>query len=299
MKTLYCFIICWFCGMAVKAQEVNLSDSVIFFGNKPVAYYVKMLNESEPRYDVFIISLDKKLLMAAKVVKFNAPIKDLKPFYYYDLILESTNDTLSIYYYGQAFTIELAELLKKYNLLSGNEISKAAWKNFKRNYEGSFALNRKISGYIGYLVEKRFLNEQALRDRTKPVTIVNDKIIMQDGKKIGLIVPVSPETKGSGAPLTSYDKVTMPGGGTAVVINTTERPTVNTFPANPSENFNVQLPSDRIVDPSCEIIEPVANKKNRSNAPKSLFDISLPYNTSAANENALWIICQYIEAYLL
>lgn len=299
MKPFYCFIICLFYSIAVNAQEVNLSDSVIFFNNKPVAYYVKELNESTPRYNIFIISLDKKLLLAATVVKFDAPIKDLKPFYYYDLILESTKDTFSIYYSGQAFTVELAELIKKYNLLSGNEISKTAWRNFKKYYNGNIALWSKIRDYIGYLVEKRFLNEQALRDRTKPVTIVNDKIIMQDGKKIGLIVPITPESKGSGAPLTSYDKVTMPDGGTAVVINTTERSVANTFPANPSENFNVQLPSERIVDASCEIIEPVTNKKNHSNSPKSLYDISLPYNKSAANENALWIICQYIEAYLL
>ena len=55
-------------------------------------------------------------------------------------------------------------------------------------YKGNELLQSKIKEFETYLNENRYLNEQVVRDRTKPVTIVNNKVIMQDGKKIGLLI---------------------------------------------------------------------------------------------------------------
>ena len=74
------------------------------------------MNESDPHYNIYIISLNMELLLAAQVVKFEAPVRELKSFYYYDLILHAGKDTLAMYHEGQAFPLELATLIKENNL---------------------------------------------------------------------------------------------------------------------------------------------------------------------------------------
>lgn len=279
--------------LSVTAQEITLSDSVIYFDNKPAAYFVKTLNESDPHYNIYIISLDMELLLAAQVVKFQAPVRELKSFYYYDLILHSSKDTFAMYHEGQAFPLELATLLRDYKLLENNKINRSAWRKFKYTYTGNTDLKAKIKTYENYLVETRFFDEQVGRDRTKPVTIINDRIIMQDGKKIGLIVTKT--NISGGGQTTTYTQVKSRDNSTGVQISTTENPGSNAGAI--TETQQIMLTTNRIVDASAVLIDPVY-RKNKTGKP-NLYDISLPLNKSARNQDILWLVCQYIDNYLL
>ena len=247
MKRYLLVLLVIFPNLASRAQEISLSDSVIYFDNKPAAYYVKTINESDPHYNIYIISLDMELLLAAQVVKFQAPVRELKSFYYYDLILHSSKDTFSMYHEGQAFPLELAQILRDYKLLENNKINKIAWRKFKYAYTGNADLKAKIKTYENYLVDTRFFNEQVDRDRTKPVTIINDRIIMQDEKKIGLIVTKTNIGSGVGQ-TTTYTQVKSRDNSTAVQISTTENPASNAGAI--TEIQQIMLTTNRIVDAS-------------------------------------------------
>ncbi|MGG9962880.1 hypothetical protein [Ferruginibacter sp. SUN106] len=293
MKKYILTLIIFFSGFAATAQDINLTDSVIYFGNKPVAYYVKELNQSNPHYNIYIIGLNMKMLIAAQVVKFDAPVRELKPFYYYDVIFANEKDTFAIYHEGQAFAVELASLLKQYNLLDGNKINKYSLAKFKRDHIGNASLKAKIKEYEDYLDVNRYFNEQTVRDRTKPVTIVNDKIIMQDGKKIGLVVTNINNT--SGGVSNTYKKVLTKDNTVAVEIDTKDRGTSNSAS---NEYTQIMLPTNRIVDASQVIIESKDRKRKHSNPP-TLYEISVPLNQSSRNEDQLWYVCQLVENYLL
>ncbi len=293
MKKVILLLLIVCSGLTAIAQDINLSDSVIYFNNKPVAYYVKTLNESDPHYNIYIISLDMQLLMAAKVIKFEAPVRELKPFYYYDLILQNEKDTLAMYNEGQAFPLELASLLKDYKLLDGNTINKNAWRKFKTAYSGNAALKAKIKQYETYLIDTRYFDEQTIRDRTKSVTIINDKILMQDGKKIGLVV-TNTNIPGGGL-TTSYSNVITRDNTVAVQIDTKES---NGARQPTTEYIQILLPTNRVVDASGVIIDTKDRRSKHSNPP-ALFELSLPLNKEARNEDLLWKVCEYIKNYLL
>jgi len=276
----------------LTAQEVNLSDSIIYFGTKPVAYFVKELDESTPHYNVYIISMEKQLLLAAHIVKFDAPVKELNPFYYYNLILKGqpTDDTLAIYHEGQAFSLELAQLLKKYKLLDSNRINGNAWTTFKSEYNGTNALQSKIEEYRNYLNETRYFNEQVNRDRTQPVTILNGKTIMQDGKNIGLIVTVT-NVQGGGIS-------TVTNAGQSPQVARTAQPGWQEKPITTKEYTQIVLPNNRIVDPSKAVL-PSKDNKYKKHDPPSLYEISYPLNKESRNDDILFLVCQYIDNYLL
>ncbi len=282
-------------GLVSFAQDINLTDSVIYFDNKPVAYYVKELNQSNPHYDIYIISLDMKLLIAAKVVKFDAPVRELKPFYYYDIIFEDEKDTFSIYHEGQSFVQEIASLIKKYNLLQDNKISKNSWRKFKKEFNGNNLLKAKINEFETYLIENRYFNEQTERDRTKPVIIKDDKFLFQDGKKIGLVVTYTDVSGGGENLRNTYKQVMTASGNYALVI----APEVALRPAaTPAKYTQILLPSDRVVDASKVIFEN-RSRRNKNYTLLTLFNISLPLLKESRNEDFLWYVCQLVENYLL
>lgn len=187
MKTLLPVIFTLVSSTALNAQDVRLNDSVIFINNKPVALYAKSLSNSPQRYNMEVYSFNDYILIKAEVIKFNAPVSELRPFYYYELSFPPTGDTLSVYIEEEAFPLVLTKIIRDYNLISGNQINKKNLRRFISNYYGGPALVDKIKSFEDYLNETRYLNEQVVRDRTKPVSIINDRVIMQDGVKIGLI----------------------------------------------------------------------------------------------------------------
>lgn len=270
------------------AQDVRLTDSVIYFDNKPVAYYVKELNQTSPHYNVYVISMDKKLLIAAQVAEFEAPVRELKPFYYYNLIFKDQKDTVAIYHEGQAFTLELATVLKQYHLLDGNKINKDSLSHFKEAYNGNALLLAKIREFETYLNDYRFFNEQVVRDRTKPVTIVNDKIIMQDGKKIGIIA-INTDPDGD---FTFVNVKNPENNNMGIPTNNVDVGVAN------YKNIQVILTTQRMVDASKVLIDQ-ADKRNRHDGTHPLYESSVKVNKTYRNEAILWAICQLVENYLL
>lgn len=190
MKIFTLFLPAFLLTAVLSAQDVRLSDSVIFVNDKPVALYSKELNRSTLKYNMEVYSFDDYVLIKAEVIKFNAPVAELKPFYYYELTFPPTADTFAVYIEEEAFPVVLAKIIKDYGLIDKNELNKKNLARFISEYYGGPALGAKIKSFNDYLVETRYLNEQEKRDRTKPVSIINDRIIMQDGVKIGLIVQV-------------------------------------------------------------------------------------------------------------
>jgi len=263
-KHIVLFVCLAFIATVTRAQDINLTDSVIYFGKEPVAYYVKALNESAPHYNVYVISLDRKILIAAQVVKFQAPSSELKSFYYYDLIFHNEKDTVAMYYEGQAFTLELALLLQQYKLIDSNKIDTNAFARFKKEYGGNAALQAKIKQYEKYLIDRRDFNEQTVRDRKKPVIIVGNRIIMQDGKEIGRIE--------SGTYYNGFTDESISG------------------------YMQYVLPNGHVIDARDVQIHDM-KWGYKPQTPASLFDISIPFATK--HTNVLFEICQYVENFLM
>ena len=187
MKRTFTTLLSLFSTFILFAQDVRLSDSVIFINNEPVAFYAKSVNESPLRYNIEVYNSNDDVLIKAEVIKFNAPIDELKPFYYYELTFPPTGDTLAIYLEDEAFPLVLGKIISDYKLISKEKLNKRNVGYFRKTYYGGPALKMKLKTYEEYLDRTRYYYEQVKRDRTKPVKIINDRVIMQDGVKIGLV----------------------------------------------------------------------------------------------------------------
>jgi hypothetical protein len=172
---------------SLNAQQLSLSDSVMYVDKTPVAFYHKYINETAPRYNLDVYNLNHVLLIKANLIKFEAPVHDLKSFYYYELSFPTAIDTCNIYVEDEAFPLVMLKLIQTYHLFNGNQIDYKGLSKFKTAYSGVTALQTKIKSVDTYLNETRRFNQQVVRDRTKPVIIVNDRVIMQDSVKIGII----------------------------------------------------------------------------------------------------------------
>lgn len=272
------------------SQEVHLTDSVIFIDGKPAAFFYKAVNNSIPRYNMEVYSLKGDLLINATVVKFNPPVDELKPFYYYEIAFPGQQDTASVYIEDEAFPLVLAKLIASYKLIDTDQISTAALSKFKENYSGIPALTAKIKEMENYLDETRHFSEQIKRDRSKPVKIVNDKIIMQDGVKIGTVREI--ENYNTSYTQTTYvsqnsnrGAVTVPGDG---------------FRPSPVQKIMIFFVNGRQVD---------FEKKNayfdnsdlREGSGKGLYDISKTKKITPGSftDRVLKRVCYLIEAWAL
>ena len=169
------------------AQQIKLTDTVMYINDKATAYYFTELHKASQQYNVDVYSLADQYLIKAEVVKFTAPVRELKSFYYYELSFPSVPDTFMVTITDEAFPIVLAKMIRDYKLIFNDKISVHGLANLKAGYAGGTALQAKIQEQMNFLNGSRHFDEQVIRDRTKPVTIINDRVIMQDGKKIGTI----------------------------------------------------------------------------------------------------------------
>ena len=166
------------------AQDVKLNDSVIFINDKPVALYAKFPSPAPSHFNIEVYSFDDYVLIKAEVIKFNAPVIDLEPFYFYELTFPPTADTFAVYIEDEAFPIVLAKIIRDYDLINKNELNRKNVTRFIAQYYGGPALAAKIKSVEDYLDTTRYFNVQVDRDRTRPVSII-DNNIMQDGLIIG------------------------------------------------------------------------------------------------------------------
>ena len=285
----------FFCTL-LFAQDVSLNDSVIFINNKPVALFYKQLNKTVLRYDLEVYSFSRELLVKAEVIKFDAPVDELRPFYYYELSSPPLADTFAIYIEEEAFPLVLGKMIRDYDLVTGNQLNKNKVADFKARYPGGPALLAKIKSVEDHLVQTRHFDEQVQRDRTKPVTIINDKIIMQDGVRIGMVREFQ-NFKETNQPIytntvrSTYGKPDVP-----ITIITDYKTTI-------TKEVGVYLESGRKIDYEKPYSNSDYNKsKLREDSGKSLYEISRPKKPPYGNnytDNLLKRICYLVEEYAL
>lgn len=280
MKKITLLLITVFITSVSFAQEIYIGDSVIFFDKKPVALYAKELSPTPLRYNIEILNLNYQSLIKAEVMKFDAPVAELKPFYYYELTFPTVKDTFSIYLEDEAFLIVLSKIMRDYKLIKNNTLNEPAYRKFKKTYPGGPAFSAQMKTVVDYLDDTRNFREQTIRDRTKPVSIVNDRVIMQDGKKIGII----------------YQGTAKPPQAVVTAFN---------YTSQEPEGFQVQLLNGRIVD--LQKLSGGANyfhfDEKAYRPGEKLYNISLlvKNNGVAGNENEYILrkVCYLIENYAL
>ncbi len=290
MKNFFAALLSFFFIINLAAQDVRLNDSVIFINNNPIALYSKGLSNSPQRYNMEVYSFTDYVLIKAEVIKFNAPVAELRPFYYYELTFPPIADTFAIYIEEEAFPLVLGKIIRDYNLISNDQLNKKAVAYFKSSYYGGPALLAKIKSFEDYLNETRYFNEQALRDRTKPVIIINDKVIMQDGVKIGLITEVQ-NYNVTNRPVSVYTDKSNYGIPFKVVPDQV---------ITSSKERQILLPNERKID-KYGITSQWMPLQQKNKTEKNLYKISVPANgkISSYTDDLLKWVCFLIENYSL
>ncbi len=187
MRNSLLFVYCIIAWNTNYSQEYHLQDSILYTQDKPLAIFHIHSDNSLPLYTIHVVSFKSDTILEAELIEFTAPVRELKSFYYYELRFPQSGDTVSLYQEGEAFSLTLTKIFEDYHLLKDNRIDTNAIQSFKNNFKPIYALQSKINEISDYLVVTRNFDEQVQRDRTKPVSIVNDRVIMQDGVKIGII----------------------------------------------------------------------------------------------------------------
>ena len=274
-------------------QDVKLTDSVIYINDKPVAFYYKELNSSILKYNIDVTSLKNDYLIKAEVIKFNAPVDELKPFFYYELTFPAIADTFAIYLEDEAFPLALGKLIRDYKLISNDQLDRKAVANFKANYAGGPMLEAKIQAVEDYLDQTRYFYDQVKRDRTKPVTIINERVIMQDGVKIGTIHQFE-NLQISNQPI-YVNQVKSTYGKNDVPITT-----VSDYQTSTVTETQIFFANGRKMDYK-EMNSDYEKSKLRKETGRSLYEISRPKDLprGSYNDNLLRRVCFLIEEYAL
>ena len=213
MKRIFLFCLLSSFSFVSFSQEIFLSDSIIYFDKKPIAIYYKELIHDAHQYNVDIYNEKNVLLITAQSIKFEAAVNELKPFWYYEVIFPTLTDTVAVYYEGEAFPQTLARILADYKMLNNGMIDQRAVNHFRREYTGVDLLATKMKSVENYLVDTRNLDEQVVRDRSKPISIIRDRVIMQDSVEIGIISHVDMATD-NGPPIIMQTTKSTYGGKT-------------------------------------------------------------------------------------
>lgn len=187
MKTAALFHGLIFLATSGTAQQIKLTDTVILFEDRPIAYYFTELNKPSQQYNVDVYNLADLYMIKSEVLKFTAPVDQLRSFYYYEMTFPPTGDTLTLIPGDEPFPVVLAKMIRDYKLIENGNLNKSGITKLKYSCPAVAALQAKIQEQMNYLNQTRYFNEQVVRDRTKPVLLVNNRVIMQDGKKIGTI----------------------------------------------------------------------------------------------------------------
>jgi hypothetical protein len=279
------------------AQDVKLNDTAILINDKPIALYAITPGNAPKHNNMEVYSLDDYVLIKAEALKFNAPVAQLKPFYYYELTFPPTADTFALYMEDEPFAPVLAKIINDYKLIDKNELNKKNVSRFINQYPGGPALVAKVKSFEDYLNETRYFDEQEKRDRTKPVSIINNRVIMQDGVKIGLIV-VNYNYSESKVPISVTRDTSNPRKPAVVeydYLTTTSTETDILF-ANGRKVQNLNYYNKWISEKA----------KKRQGSPnatseKNLYQISIEANKNigAVTDQYLMRVCALIEDYAL
>ena len=306
------------------SQNIILSDSVIYIDKNPVAFYFTNPINSSSLYNINVFTLTGEAAIEAEAIEFTSPVRDFNSFYFYELRFPGIKDTFSIYFKGESFAMEIAKILAEYKLINENKIVQESVHKFKESYAGVPALQTMIDEMSDYLKITRHFDEQIIRDRTKPVIIVDGKDILQDNVKIGTINATWNNRPGQNSRAT----FSQPAGKTYVAPLFTETKISNYSPNNGAVilNKNIPAPKNSPIDrdntiPSSSywskeneiflltgrktgtLQMPYSNnlKTNLTDIGYTLFEISRNKDNKEdkLNENILRKICYLIENYQL
>ncbi len=277
------------------AQDVILTDSVIYIDKKPAAFFFKELNTSIQRYNMEVYALNGDPLIKAEAINFEAPVRELKSFYYYEITFPPLSDTFAVYYEGEAFPLALGQMIKDYKLIEENKLNSDGVKNFKTSYLGGPVLMAKIKSVENYLVETRNFDEQVVRDRTKPVTIIRERVIMQDGVKVGTISKVQ-VSRLSNQPAVIGQASVGSFGLPAKTYNYVADTKISTV-----TETELHLANGRKVDLTRSGRGRYYSTLNKNETGKKLYDVSRPKKQikGSTDDNLLRWVCFLIEDYNL
>lgn len=277
--------------MPAISQEVLLKDSIIYINNNPAAIYSTAISNGMQRYNVTIHTLNGKTAIEAELIAFTAPVKELRSFFYYELRFPMIPDTFSLYHDGEAFPLALAKIMADYRLLKDNKIDTGAVNYFKKVYPGGTALQARINDVTDYLNVTRNFDEQVIRDRTKPVSIINDRIIMQDGIKIGYINSIQ-----------NIKETNIPIYGTGQKSAYGQAPVNYTYIADYvmkiTEETEIHFPNGRKIERD-RVRNNYFSWNKKGETGYTLFEISKKrkYKVGSGSENLIRWICFLIEDY--
>jgi uncharacterized protein YutD len=226
-----------------------------------------------------VLNLQNKNIITANVKKMHAPVKELKSFFYYDIIFPDLKDSFSIYYDKEAFSIHLAAIINNYQLIKNDQLNAEGVIKFKQQYSQQL-LADKIDAMKNYLNETRNYHLQVKRDSTKPVFIINERSIMQDSVIIGYFnisnLPVNFENAAKQNPLARTESI-----------------------INPKQNIEIRLPGGNLVEQ--RYFDEYFSSMQKKDPGYNLFQKSKPKKMSMGNLNSylLGLVCSLVENYTL
>ncbi len=279
-----------------QAQPIDLNDSVIFNAKKPFALYINTPNSFSalPNTDIFTLAGDYAI--ESVLFEFPAPVRELKPFFFHELRFPATGDTLSIIYEGNDFTRHLAEQTARYGLLPGKDDSanRVAVRKFREEYEGIRNYEKKIHEVESFLNYTRQFNLQAVRDRSQPVTLVNNRVIMQDGIMIGTINLAKDLTQTNAALQSPVSRPRASGARTYSTIGTTD------YETRIKTEAEVFFPGGFMVQ-TTRLSDHYTNINNKQEVGYKLYSVSRKknYKNGEGDDFIIRFLCFLVEDYRL
>lgn len=167
------------------AQSIELLNNVVYENKKPIAYFSKLLYKNNPDNvtGLYVYNSQKKLIASVVPKLVSVPLSDIKPFYYHHISFLRTNDSLLIYP-EEALSLHIFKIIKDYRLIHDGEIDSSSLSRLLTSYDRS-SFVQKMSPVWQHLYNLKQFGNQVKRDRSKPVYLVNEAVIMQDSIKVG------------------------------------------------------------------------------------------------------------------
>lgn len=290
-------LICWLClSLGAGAQSIELNDTMIFSGKKPFALYIATPNSFSPLPNTDIFTLEGNYVIESVLFEFPAPVRELKPFFYHELRFPATGDTLSILYEGNDFSRHLAEQVVRFGLLPGkdNAANRMAVSRFREEYTGIKNYEKKLEDIKSFLNYTRNFNLQAARDRSKPVSVVNNRVIMQDGVMIGTINLAADLTQTNAALQSPVSRPRASGARTYSSISTTD------YETRVKTEAEIFFPGGYKVE-TTRLSDHYTNINNKQEIGYQLFTISRKkkYKNGESDDFVIRYLCFLIEDYRL
>lgn len=287
---------CLALAVSMQAQKIDMNDTLVFVDHQPFALYLTQPNSFSPLPNTDIFTLEGNYAIESVLFEFPAPVRELKPFFYHELRFPATGDTISILYEGNDFSRHLAEQVVRFGLLPGKDDSanRKAVNRFRDEYAGIKTYEKKLEDITSFLNYTRNFNLQAARDRSKPVSVVNNRAIMQDGVMIGTINLAADLTQTNTALQSPISRPRAGGARTYSSISTTD------YETRVKTEAEVFFPGGFRVE-TTRLSDHYTNINNKQEIGYQLYSISRKkkYKNGESDDFVIRFLCFLIEDYRL